>query len=617
MPLPCAQPRLCTRRAVLPVLIALFLVGLTATTASADTYYVDKDSRGGSCSDAYTLASARNNPAKPFCTVDALAPIVPSGAEVLIRGGSYPGWAIVGAHKTAYVTLKPYGGETVTTRGVHLENTTYWTIEGIEITGYDKSADLWQTGRFSIDNSSFLTLERNAVRDALAGIYVRSGNDEHITFSHNTVEHVRCPDNCPSEGSGYGIEFVNGVIKHWRIEHNVFRDLDGDGWQAECTEDCRYAYNLVDEAVAREGNTDHADGLQLAFGAVDFEYIGNVVINSAKAVCFCSDHETPWDWHDITFADNVFYNDHNYCLSTAPTKNLVIRNNICWNNQYEGLRLKEEPSAYPYEGVRIYNNIFGPCDSCGGQSVDREANGVVSWHNNMILQNSEGRTFDPSDLVSPSAGEAAGLFVDAAAGDFRPAPGSIAIDAGAIGPGDPVSAVDADGMPRQVGPIDVGPYEYQREGAEAPGESPGEEPPGGSPAPAALQTRSTASRFEANAPLNAGRSAFGLLRVDRRRRSLLLLVNVPGPGRLIVRGRGIRRWAIHVGGNRIVSVPVRPRGRIRRRLKRTGRASVLVVIRFRPAEGRQLAIRRPVRLLRRRTPVRRRSRHGHRHRVGR
>jgi hypothetical protein len=77
----------------------------------------------------------------------------------------------------------------------------------------------------------------------------------------------------------------------------------------------------------------------------------------------------------------------------------------------------------------------------------------------------------------------------------------------------------------------------------------------------------------------------GKPKLDRRRGTATLAVTVPGAGTVRLSGKAVksaRRRARKAGG---VTLPVRPKGKARRRLLRAGRAAVEVKIAFVPAAG--------------------------------
>ena len=296
------------------------------SAATAASYFVDRDGRGGSCSDAYPLAVAQNEPDRPFCSLNALAPLVPAGSEILVRGGDYGEWRIDNASKSSYVIVRPFEAEPVSTTGVVIDSSDHWAVEGIELSGSDPLlGSSYATGRFAVDGSSHIRIEHNSIHDALGGLYSKNRVVD-LSFSHNTIQTVRCvgvATSCPDAyKSGYGIAAVTGPVSDWRIAENSFSDLDGDGIQMMCTEDCEIVRNRFVNLHARPGNADHVDALQLFGGANGLLYQGNYVADASKAVCYCHDHVTPRTWREVVFADNVFVEDGNYCMSVAPTANL-------------------------------------------------------------------------------------------------------------------------------------------------------------------------------------------------------------------------------------------------------------------------------------------------------
>ena len=65
----------------------------------------------------------------------------------------------------------------------------------------------------------------------------------------------------------------------------------------------------------------------------------------------------------------------------------------------------------------------------------------------------------------------------------------------------------------------------------------------------------------------------------------IVFVRVFAPGRVFVWGRGIRRLARGTGRPRIVRVPVRPKVRLRRWLRRHGKGRIRINVAFRPYGG--------------------------------
>lgn len=91
----------------------------------------------------------------------------------------------------------------------------------------------------------------------------------------------------------------------------------------------------------------------------------------------------------------------------------------------------------------------------------------------------------------------------------------------------------------------------------------------------------------------------GLVR-NRRNGYAVLLVHVPGPGRLVLKGRGVRRLARSARGAGRVRLPVKPKVRLRHFLKRHGKGRIRVEVTFTPLGGVPKTREKPILLKRRR-----------------
>ncbi len=125
-------------------------------------------------------------------------------------------------------------------------------------------------------------------------------------------------------------------------------------------------------------------------------------------------------------------------------------------------------------GIHTANSNFmllPPTKTCGldlrnaiasGGEADLRTSGYTYGVANIDVSNSSFATAKPgasSTIGGPSNQTAAPLFVNPAAGDYREAPGSPTIDAGAVDP--LLGPVDLDGNPRTVGAApDIGAFEF-------------------------------------------------------------------------------------------------------------------------------------------------------------
>lgn len=101
-------------------------------------------------------------------------------------------------------------------------------------------------------------------------------------------------------------------------------------------------------------------------------------------------------------------------------------------------------------------------------------------------------------------------------------------------------------------------------------------------------------------PAVVSRLRFNRLKLNRRNGSAVLFVRVSAPGRVILKGRGVRR--LHRGAQRakIVRLPVKPKVRLRRFVKRHGKGRIRVEVGFRPVGGESRSIEKVIVLRRKR-----------------
>jgi YVTN family beta-propeller protein len=119
------------------------------------------------------------------------------------------------------------------------------------------------------------------------------------------------------------------------------------------------------------------------------------------------------------------------------------------------------------------------------------------------------------------------------------------------------------------------------------------------------QTATCNGSAVANASVLLGTLGFGRLKHNSRRGTAKLAVRVPGPGTLKVSGKGLVRHNASEVSPSTLRLPIKVKGKFRRRLRRTGRARVSLRFLFTPDGGISTRATRRVELLQRIT--RRRS----------
>lgn len=101
-------------------------------------------------------------------------------------------------------------------------------------------------------------------------------------------------------------------------------------------------------------------------------------------------------------------------------------------------------------------------------------------------------------------------------------------------------------------------------------------------------------------PVPSNKFHFAGLVKNRSNGSAVLFVRVPGPGRVILKGRGVRRLARGAPRAMRVRLPVKPKVRLRQFLKRHGKGRIRVEVTFEPVGGDPKGLEKVILLKRRR-----------------
>lgn len=432
--------------AVLFLLVALGVKiegRLYAQAEAPRELWVDVQSLGGTCSDAYTRAEVSSS--QPWCTLGVTGDKVQPGDTVHVRGGTYDvaqrcpgcdltsvlqvinsgradGWIRYIAEPGEEVHITGAGGAEYgvvvrqTAEGDYLPR--FISIEGFKISDFSLNC-------VTVRKTSDVLLRNLDVSNC------RNGAMEILESGSVTVEQSKIYNN-PLGGYTSAIDF-------WRCgEGNVVRG----------------------NQIWNNSDTDSR------------ETEGHGIIMD-----LCNDGGS------LLIENNVIWNNEGWCIAVYSSDNAVIRNNVCWQNGGERASAGEVSVLGRNHGV--YNNILVPRpnqlalhlrekdpDFVGHLDTLFE-NGNILWaptHDRVIawsyhtirnvadykVQNGRGWGVDTLQ-VDP-------LFVNPAAGDFRLQPGSPAIDSA---DGSSAAAVDlighsrpVDGNGDGVAAADRGAYEF-------------------------------------------------------------------------------------------------------------------------------------------------------------
>ena len=106
----------------------------------------------------------------------------------------------------------------------------------------------------------------------------------------------------------------------------------------------------------------------------------------------------------------------------------------------------------------------------------------------------------------------------------------------------------------------------------------------GTPAPPCLAPPAEPVQVTLN-PLPSNKFRFAGLVKNRSNGFAVIYVRVPGPGRVVLHGRGFRRLARSAARATVVRLPVKPKVRLRHFLRRHGKGRIRVNVTFKPIGG--------------------------------
>jgi hypothetical protein len=395
------------------------------------TYYVDQNHPQASDSNPGTESA-------PWATIHKAASTVKAGDTVIVKSGTYDE-RITFDNRTRgapgqVITFKAEPRRSVTMWGFYTKYAHYLRIEGFNITT-DASLTGWT--------------EQN-------GVFIDS---DHVEIVDNYLYNL--------ESAAISGDSVGAYVAYNRIYHSEMGIvISGADWLVEGNEVERlYNYGGGDSDYSRFFGDNHVIRGNF-FHGTNFNEIG-----SAHVDCFQTFDNNGEHAYNITFDGNICYDFHQGFMGEAAyygnTSDLIFRNNIFAHGGAWGLCVLQ------IRNVTVLHNVFADIQYHGAGFRDG-ATGVVR---NNIFYNagtnywaSEGGTVDgsynllydtggtidandfPDDLVNLDP-----LLSDPANDEYRPLPGSPAIDAG-MNAG---VASDIEGTSRPQGTgFDIGAYEF-------------------------------------------------------------------------------------------------------------------------------------------------------------
>jgi hypothetical protein len=283
---------------------------------TAATMYVDRESRGGGCSDARDASEAAS-PLTPWCSIERADQAAPPGALVLVRGGDYPRFALRAA-RPGELTLRAHSGERPVLRGGSLQFGGV-RLEGFRITGT-------------------VTLETGVAQVALVGNdWITDGQTGGTNLSVKAgVREVLVEGNRIGQETGVlggnGINFsstdTRAAIEDVTIRGNAIGPMrgGGDAIQAKNTRRLVIEDNEIYGVSRPDGSDAHPDAIQSIYGAVDLVIRRNFIHDIAAQGVFVQEYRgenrnfraednvvarVAYPWQSFAVRANASYIAHN------------------------------------------------------------------------------------------------------------------------------------------------------------------------------------------------------------------------------------------------------------------------------------------------------------------
>ncbi|HEY6760287.1 MAG TPA: right-handed parallel beta-helix repeat-containing protein [Baekduia sp.] len=361
---------------------------------AAGSIFVDAGGHGATCSDSRSAADAQNQ-ATPVCTIGRGITLAGAAGSVTVRGGSYPALTVQGGARTGYVTVAAAAGEAVTVPTISLTGSASWLkFQGFTLSGGSGSP-------FSIAPGSSAHL-------ALVGSSVsNSGGADLAEIGAGTSDVLFDGDSFTGGGEGiaWAADTSTPKITNVTVRNSHFKNIGTDALRPANFDTVVVDGNTI-EGLAENG--DHSDALQSYAGGAHLTFRNNYVHDNASEGFFIKDGHVD----DVSVINNVFVHNTGAAspLKMYDTTGIQIINNTVWDNEANPVL------SSGLSNVTIRNNIIERLDS------DATVANVTEDHN--VLGGTYGWTAAATDLRGTPK------FVNAAAGDYRLAAGSLGIDVG-------------------------------------------------------------------------------------------------------------------------------------------------------------------------------------------
>lgn len=465
-------------------------------------YYVSGDGSNG-----YSATQAQNPPGSagyaPWQTLAYALQQVPAGSIIEMRGGPAYSRVVtqgINIDKTPnHVIVRNYPGETVSIGGLSLGKMKYVAFEQHASGGVFRITSGSHLGRRTVGTGAPPLI--GGVPEQVSNLRFKNGTCD-LQFQRQDCMIVQANgSDCEWDGwnflntaadptvewapVGSGVNFHSGspVVPNNVTFRNCFFDrvvTDGIAFLHGVTNavlDNNYWYRCATNAKG------HPDPIAVYEISDNVQIINNKVRDTARWLLVLTQNPSWVGKHTNMLIQNndIVTEAESARLYNAP--GVVIVNNLFWTLRpftgAEGLDLRywvrpDINANAATLNAKLRNNIIGRLNVESGVTFAGKSNNYVKSYGVLVTTNSDGTTNTwpgatvngPGEFTTPQP-----TFVNTTTGDYHPAAGSSAINAGTA---TDAPTLDRDGNARSGTP-DIGPYEY--EGTEPPPPPPPPPPP--------------------------------------------------------------------------------------------------------------------------------------------
>ncbi|MCX6764026.1 MAG: right-handed parallel beta-helix repeat-containing protein, partial [Candidatus Moranbacteria bacterium] len=443
---------------------------LIASSASAATYYVDKDGVGGICSDSNTKAQAQNT-TSPWCTIDKASSNAATGDVVIIRAGIYREQIWLSA---TGVTYQAATGETVIIKGTKAK------------TGFSLTAGQAYTYQTAETATNLLNV---VIEEDTNTFYVSKTSKEEVEATASTyyldpdldLLYIHTSDSADPSTHTIGAYQYSSILGGNQNNTTLTDLILADGYYGVYTSstnliinNCTF-YNFLIDGIYTAGSNSTITGStfhHIARRSIRLISGSNHTVN--RNVFYSNTYGIVADsaGSNFTIKNNIFYNNqpnfrligtnYNQAATFSNGSNYYIYNNVFYNNGYNNIDVDEALGFNTVSNIDVRNNIFYKNLAYAIYEISVTGTHIVQY--NIFYQNYSAPTYvhqlsSPYFSFDTTNQYIDPLFTNPSAYDFTLQKNSPAINAGAT-----IADVADDYLGNSrpnSNSYDIGAYEYQ------------------------------------------------------------------------------------------------------------------------------------------------------------